>query len=172
MCMRAKLLQLWLTLWDPMDCSPSGSSVQARVLKWVAMPFSRGSSQPNTGSNLCLLCLLHWQAGSLPLVPPGKPIERTADLKITLKQCSYREEMTLVPRPEDDTRSRQPTVLGLTHMLFTLFSWFLEHLAYESNVFLLWAWPYAEPKNESNCWLYGKLPTSSISGLPWWISLL
>ena len=25
------------------------------------------------GSNLCLLCLLHWQAGSLPLVPPGKP---------------------------------------------------------------------------------------------------
>ena len=25
------------------------------------------------GSNLYLLCLLHWQAGSLPLVPPGKP---------------------------------------------------------------------------------------------------
>ena len=33
-----------------MDCSPSGSSVhgilQARVLEWVAAPFSRGSSQP------------------------------------------------------------------------------------------------------------------------------
>ena len=26
------------------------------------------------GSSLCLLCLLHWQAGSLPLAPPGKPI--------------------------------------------------------------------------------------------------
>ena len=25
------------------------------------------------GSNLCLLRLLHWQAGSLPLAPPGKP---------------------------------------------------------------------------------------------------
>ena len=25
------------------------------------------------GSNLSLLCLLHWQAGSLPLTPPGKP---------------------------------------------------------------------------------------------------
>ena len=25
------------------------------------------------GSNLCLLCLLHWQANSLPLMPPGKP---------------------------------------------------------------------------------------------------
>ena len=33
-----------------MDCSPSGSSVhgilQARILDWVAIPFSRGSSQP------------------------------------------------------------------------------------------------------------------------------
>ena len=39
-----------LTLCDPMDCSPSGSSVhgilQARILEWVAMIFSRGSSQP------------------------------------------------------------------------------------------------------------------------------
>ena len=26
------------------------------------------------GLNLCLLCLLYWQAGSLPLVPTGKPI--------------------------------------------------------------------------------------------------
>ena len=28
---------------------------------------------PTQGSNPCLLCLLHWQAGSLPIVPPGKP---------------------------------------------------------------------------------------------------
>ena len=28
---------------------------------------------PTQGSNLHLLCLLHWQAGSLPIVPPGKP---------------------------------------------------------------------------------------------------
>ena len=38
------------TLCDPMDCSLSGSSVhgifQARVLEWVAISFSRGSSQP------------------------------------------------------------------------------------------------------------------------------
>ena len=31
---------------------------------------------PTQGSNLHLLCHLHWQAGSLPLVPPGKPFER------------------------------------------------------------------------------------------------
>ena len=42
--------QLCLTLRDPMDCSPPGSSVhgilQARILEWAAMPFSRGSYQP------------------------------------------------------------------------------------------------------------------------------
>ena len=38
------------TLCEPMDCSPPGSSVhgivQARILEWVAVSFSRGSSQP------------------------------------------------------------------------------------------------------------------------------
>ena len=42
--------QLFLTLCDPMNCSPPGSSVhgmlQARILEWVAMLSSRGSSQP------------------------------------------------------------------------------------------------------------------------------
>ena len=37
-------------LCDPMDCNPPGSSIhgilQARILEWVAIPFSRGSSWP------------------------------------------------------------------------------------------------------------------------------
>ena len=45
----AKSLQLCPTLCDPMDCSLSHSSVhgilQARILEWVAVPFSKGSSQ-------------------------------------------------------------------------------------------------------------------------------
>ena len=53
--------QLCLTLCDPMDCSPPGSSVhgifQERILEWVAMPSSRGSSQPR-GLNPGLLSLL------------------------------------------------------------------------------------------------------------------
>jgi hypothetical protein len=40
--------QLCLTLYNPMNCSLPGSSVhgifQARILEWVAIPFSRGSS--------------------------------------------------------------------------------------------------------------------------------
>ena len=46
----AKLLQSCLTLCNPVDCSPPGSSVhrilQARILEWVLIPFSRGFSQP------------------------------------------------------------------------------------------------------------------------------
>ena len=42
--------QSCLTLCDPMNCNPPGSSVHgiflARILEWVAIPFSRGSSQP------------------------------------------------------------------------------------------------------------------------------
>ena len=45
-----KLLQSRPTLHDPMDYNMPGSSVhgilQARILQWVAMPFSRGSSRP------------------------------------------------------------------------------------------------------------------------------
>ena len=45
-----EVAQLCLTLCNPMDCSPPGPSVhgifQARVLEWVAISFSRGSSQP------------------------------------------------------------------------------------------------------------------------------
>ena len=53
--MCVKSLQLCPTLFGPMDGSPPGSSVygilQARILEWVTMPSSRGSS--------CLLWLLH-----------------------------------------------------------------------------------------------------------------
>ena len=47
-CVHAKLLQTCQTLWDPMDSSLPSSSVhgilQAIILQWVAIPFSRGSS--------------------------------------------------------------------------------------------------------------------------------
>ena len=89
-------------LFATMDCSLPDSSVhgifQARILKWVTVSFSRGSSQPRNGT--CISCtrilewiaisyfrasswsrdwtfhllhLLHWQADSLPQSPRGKP---------------------------------------------------------------------------------------------------
>ena len=56
----AKLLQLCLTLCDPMDCSQPGSSdygiLQARILEWVAMPSCRGSSQPRDQTHIYYVC--------------------------------------------------------------------------------------------------------------------
>ena len=70
-----KSFQSCAALCDPMDYSPPGSSVhgilQVRIVEWVSL-FQ--GNFPTQGLNLCLLCLLSWQAGSLPLVPPEKPI--------------------------------------------------------------------------------------------------
>ena len=67
-CVHAcSVAQSCLTLCDPMDCSPPGSSVhgilQARILEWVAISSSRGSSQPRVPT--CISCigrqmLYHW----------------------------------------------------------------------------------------------------------------
>ena len=49
-CPQVSVAQSCRTLCDPLGCSPPGSSVpgvlQARILEWVAVSFSRGSSQP------------------------------------------------------------------------------------------------------------------------------
>ena len=54
MVVKVKVAQLGLTLCDPMDCSLAGSSVcgilQAGVLEWIAISFSRGII-PTWGSN-------------------------------------------------------------------------------------------------------------------------
>ena len=63
--------QLGLTLCNPMDCSLPGSYVhgilQARILEWVAVPFSRGSFQPRDQTQVSHI------ADSLLSEPPGKP---------------------------------------------------------------------------------------------------
>ena len=68
MCMLyAKLLQSRLTLCNPTDCSPPGSSVHgislARILAWVVISFSRGSSQPRNWTHISCIgrqILYHW----------------------------------------------------------------------------------------------------------------
>ena len=74
--MHVKLLQSYLTLCDPVECSPLGSSVHGdspgknpgvgcpALLQWIFL---------TQGLNPHLLHLWHWQAGSLPLLPPENP---------------------------------------------------------------------------------------------------
>ena len=78
MCVCAKLLQLCLSLCDPMDCSPSDSSVhgilQARILEWVATPSSKGSSLFRECT--CVSCLLRWQASLYHERCLGSPLDK------------------------------------------------------------------------------------------------
>ena len=72
------------TFCHPMDCSPPGHSIHeisyARIVEWVAVSSSRGSFQPRDQTHISLR-LPHWQVGSLPLVPPGKPTVPLASFK-------------------------------------------------------------------------------------------
>ena len=66
--------QLCLTVCDPTDCSPPGSSVheifRATILEWVTIFFPSESSWPRDWT---CICSLHWQANSLPLCHLEKP---------------------------------------------------------------------------------------------------
>ena len=96
----AKSLPSCLTLCDPMYRSPPGSSVhgilKARILGWASVPFSIESFLAQ-GSNPCLLHLLHWQVGSLPLAPPGKLLYTNESLlKIKTTQQIWRMSCSLL----------------------------------------------------------------------------
>ena len=72
----AKSLQSCPTLWDPMNCSPPGSSVMgfSRQEYWRGLPCPPPEDLPDSGMDPMSLRHLHLQAGSLPWVPPVKII--------------------------------------------------------------------------------------------------
>ena len=70
-------VRLCVTLWTVACQAPLSMGIlQVRILEWTAISFSRGIFSTQ-GLNLSLLHPLHWQAGSLLLVLPGKPPVRS-----------------------------------------------------------------------------------------------
>ena len=60
-----QLQRRWMTLCDPMNCNPPGSSVRGflriRILEWIAVPSSRGSSPPRDQTLFSYLsCIGRW----------------------------------------------------------------------------------------------------------------
>ena len=94
-CVLSHFSCVWLCY--PMECDPTGSSVhgilQVRILEWVAMPFLHGIFPTTKVSNLCFLCLLHWQVDSLPLGSPGKQISNDVPFRTirrdNLGKCDF-----------------------------------------------------------------------------------
>ena len=84
--------QSCLTLCDPMDYSPPGSSVhgilQARIVKGVAMPSSRGSFHTRVG-------LLHCKQVFLPLRHQESPHELIPAIKYLFSVISHTFPLTL-----------------------------------------------------------------------------
>ena len=58
--------------------------LQVRILEWVALPFSRGSSQPQDQTQVSCIA-----GGSLPSEPPGKPPNKSSPFKIQLQIHTY-----------------------------------------------------------------------------------
>ena len=73
LAMLVLVTQSCLTVCDPMDCSPPGSSVHeifSRQGYWSVLPFPSPGDLPNPGIELTYLAR---QAGSLPLIHLGSP---------------------------------------------------------------------------------------------------
>ena len=79
-CMCAMRLQSCPPLCSPTDCSLPGSSVHdspGNSLEWAAVLSSRGSSHLRDYTHVSYI-YLHWQVGSLSLVPSGKAYRQTS----------------------------------------------------------------------------------------------
>ena len=77
-CVCVYCAQLYLIHCDPMECSLLGSSVhgifQARILEWVAIPFSRGCSQPRVECTFPVL-----EGGFFTTEPLGKSLPKGSE---------------------------------------------------------------------------------------------
>ena len=84
-----KVTQSCPTLCDPMNYTVHGV-FQARILEWVAVPFSRGSSQPRKQTRVFTL-----HVDSLPVELPGKP-----KVKVTQSIQAFHSSMYYVKLPQ------------------------------------------------------------------------
>ena len=80
-----KVAQLCLSLCDPMDYIVYGI-LQARILQWVAFPFSKGSSQPRDQ-------VFHISGDSLLAEPQGKPKDTGAGILSLLQGIFLIQEL-------------------------------------------------------------------------------
>ena len=102
----------WTIAWGllcPWDSPGKSTGVGGRALLQGIFP--------TRGSNSCLLCLLHWEVGSLPLAPTGKPVcqlylnlQRHQDsLKMKRKWGEKSRMVEDGPRPRWDRGRKKPS---------------------------------------------------------------
>ena len=96
--------QLCLTLCDPKDYSPPGSSVhrnsQARILQWVAISFSRGSSWPRDRTRVSWVSCIGRQI--LYHCSIWESLKSCAVTKIAHCRCRHVNQLSRIDGPEID----------------------------------------------------------------------
>ena len=86
---------------------------QARILKWLVISFSRGSSQPRDHTPVS--CLLHWQVDSLPLAPPGKVIY-DANIVQNGEACSFYQFHKIIDQTRNWKKIFNLLILIMAHV--------------------------------------------------------
>ena len=124
------LAQSCPTLCHPMDCSLPGSSthgiLQARLLKWVAISYSRGSSQYRDRTQVsCDSCIDRWILYQLCHMGSSK---NTGEGSLSLLQRIFQT---------------QESMRGLLHC-----GWILYQLSYQGT----WVWAYWEIMKDREAW--------------------
>ena len=114
------LIQSCLILCDPVDYSPPGSSVhgifQVSILEWVAISFSRGSSQPRGRTRVSgVSCIA---GGFFTAEPPGKP----ALIQISLNGSCL---------PPSTSQGAYDDLISPTAIIFV---WLIEHVNCIPNI--------------------------------------
>ena len=119
------MLQFCLTLCDPMDWSPLGSSVQGivqtRILEWVAIPFSRGSSRPRDQIQVSCIAgrfFTIW-ATKEPNKCPDKKRYQRADSLSEGKPCEHTGKRWLCTNQEEISY-QEPTLCALWSQISSL----------------------------------------------------
>ena len=97
---QSEVIQLCLTLCDPMDCSLPGSSVhgifQARILEWGAISFSGGSSLPRDWTRVSHIvgrCFTVWATREAQTTRKSNIIYASPDQPICLLSCDFAWKM-------------------------------------------------------------------------------
>ena len=125
-----------------MDCSPPGSSVHG---DYPGKNIEVGCCSllqrvfPTQGLDSCLLLLLHWQADSLPLVPPGNPLKSYSSVQFS------RSVVSDSLRPHESQHTRPPCLSptpGLHSNSCPSSQWC--HIAISSSVV-----PFSFPQHQS-----------------------
>ena len=103
-CCCCLVAQLCPTLCNPKDCSPPGFSIngilQARILKWVAISFSRGSSCPRDRTRISCLSrqtLSHWASREVQAYMHSTDKRQHSSWDASPQASWYRDDSVLSP---------------------------------------------------------------------------